>query len=145
VAVTPSGTGNINATVTDNGGSVGTDSTFTLSITDGTRPASDLENVTLKRRHVTPDPADIVYSAGAGSKTISVQDDAVTSWDWGAGSFSNVDSSMSFPSYTGNTNDITWPAAGLDMSGDDGSLNFSLQPNDDSTPACTIHLGVKVH
>ena len=144
VSLTPSGAGNINATVTRASGSAGTDTPFDVTIQDGARPAS-VVGAQLKRRHVTPDPLSIPYVAGAGSSSaVSVQSDATTTWKWGLGTFAGFDVVPSFPLQTANTATVSWGAGGLDVNGDAGTLTFSLQPNDVSAPACTVRINCNV-
>jgi hypothetical protein len=157
VTLTSSGAGSISATVSNNGGAVGTHTDFSLTIRDGTRPASAVP-VTLERRHVKPDPVSIAYAATGGSVTVDVQkegvtpgtlvDDTATPWDWGAGARFGVDSTLTFTGTPipapANAADITWSAGGLDAAGDDGTLTFTLAPHGGAAPVCTIELDVHV-
>ncbi len=147
VSLAVSGTGNISATVASASGSSGTDTAFDITIQDGARPAS-VVGAMLRRRHVDPDPADIAYAAGGGSKTLKVQSggaDDPGPWDFGPMAIAPpaLDAALDGVASTNSaTTAITWTA--LDPAGGSGTATFTLAPHDGSAPACTVELDVDV-
>jgi hypothetical protein len=145
LSMSNSGAKNENVAISATSGASGTETGFSLEIADGARPASVVP-VTLKRRHVDPDPAVIPYAAGGGSAALQVKSGLVADagpWDFGAMTFTppTLDAALDGAASANSAGTaITWTA--LDPAGGTGTATFTLAPHDGSAPPCTVEIQV---
>jgi hypothetical protein len=119
------------------------DGTFTLSVADGTRPASVIEGVELSVRSVTPEYLIIDPAAGDGDAVLQVESDPGP-WDWTDWEDGCPTSIITAPdTYGSATLTVSWLGEDLFV-GEHGCGHITVAPSGSSAPLATLCLDVEI-